>query len=291
MRTDLECIPCLVRHTLAAIRQVIDDKGVQEQVMREALKLVSEMDTEKPPPLTARRVYRLLNRHTHGRDPYAKAKERLNRFALSIYPRLKDIVEASRNPLETAIGPAIAGNGMDLGVFSQLEDRTIDAAIDRSLTRPVKGTDVSQFSQAVDSARRILFLADNAGEIVLDRLLIEQMPLNRTTYAVRGAAVINDATMTDAEACGLTDLVNVIDNGSDIPGTVPAECSEEFRRIFDAADLIISKGQGNFETLDSVDRPIFHLLTVKCPVVARSLGFEEGTLVLYRSPVPRESLQ
>ena len=126
-------------------------------------------------------------------------------------------------------------------------------------------------------------LADNAGEIVFDRLLIEQLPIDRVTVAVRGYPVINDATLDDAETAGLTDIVDVISNGSDAPGTLLDDCSEAFRSRFEEADLIIAKGQGNYETLAQSPRPIFFLLRVKCPVVARDLDYPVGSMVVHPS--------
>ena len=154
--------------------------------------------------------------------------------------------------------------------------------IKNSLTISLEG-DVEAFSSAISQANNILYLTDNAGEIVLDQLLIEQMPTERVTVAVRGLPVINDATMKDAEETGLTDLVTVIDNGSDAPGTLLEDCSPAFQQCFTDADLIIAKGQGNFESLNEVRKDIFFLLKAKCPLVSEHLGYPVGSLVLKRS--------
>ena len=125
-----------------------------------------------------------------------------------------------------------------------------------------------------------LYLADNAGEIVFDRLLIERLPAEKVTLAVRGGAVLNDATLIDAENTGITELVEVIRNGSDAPGTILEDCSEEFKRCFAAADLIVAKGQGNYESLSHFKKKIYFLLTVKCSVVAQDLKCCVNDLVL-----------
>jgi len=178
-----------------------------------------------------------------------------------------------------AVRLAIAGNVIDLGVKSNLNESQIHEAIETCLTEPLEG-DLKQFAAAITGATRILYLTDNAGEIVLDRLLIEQLPREKVTVAVRGTPVINDATRTDAETAGITGLVPVIDNGSDAPGTILEDCSGVFRRHFAEADLIIAKGQGNYETLREVPRPLYFLLRVKCPVLAQDLGCPVGRLVL-----------
>jgi uncharacterized protein with ATP-grasp and redox domains len=222
---------------------------------------------------------------TDNRDPYQEMKARFNRLALQIYPVLAERVTHSEDPWKTAIRLTIAGNVMDMAVNSRLSDSHVRDGIDLALTSPFVG-DVEEFSKAISKAERILYLADNTGEIVLDRLLIERMPLERVTVVVRGSPVINDATMIDAEATRLTELVEVIDNGSDAPGTLLHDCSEAFVKRFDKADLIIAKGNGNYETLSEVDRDIFFALKVKCPVIARDLSCQVGTLVLRRSTQP-----
>jgi uncharacterized protein with ATP-grasp and redox domains len=147
--------------------------------------------------------------------------------------------------------------------------------IQNTIKGEIKG-DVALLRKRVAKAEKILWLGDNTGEIVLDRLLLEQMDTNRVTFVVRGGSILNDATMEDAIDAGITEIVKVIDNGADIPGTVLSYCSEQFRDEFARADLIISKGQGNFETLDHDDKRIAFLFKVKCQVVADNSGFQKG---------------
>jgi uncharacterized protein with ATP-grasp and redox domains len=164
-------------------------------------------------------------------------------------------------------------------VRGDLEERQVVEAIDASFQEPLGG-DVEAFARAAGEAQTILYIADNAGEIVFDRLLIEQLGPEKVTVAVRGSPVINDATLRDAEAAGLSGLVEVIENGSDAPGTILADCSDSFRKRFESADLVIAKGQGNYESLSEVEACIFFLLKAKCPVIARDLGSPVGSFVL-----------
>ena len=136
-------------------------------------------------------------------------------------------------------------------------------------------------------AEDILYLADNAGEIVFDRLLIEEMPMDRVTLVVRGGPVINDATRADVEAAGLDSKVSVMDNGSDAPGTIPELCTPLFRDRLGQCDLVIAKGQGNYETLNDFDKNMFFLLKVKCPVIARDADWAVGQMVLCHKPRKR----
>jgi len=282
MKTFFDCIPCFVRQGLDSIRMVTDDEAVHEQLLREILRAAAEMDLRRSPPAMAQRIHRLIRDLTGRSDPYRQSKDRFNLLALELYTELEARVGRSGNPLETAVRLAIAGNVMDMGVNSRLAEHEVHEAIDEALKVPFDG-DVETFGKAISRAKDILFVADNAGEIVFDRLLIEQLPVEKVTVAVRGFPVINDATMKDAEAAGLTALVEVIDNGSDAPGIILGDCSDEFRGRFDAADLIVAKGQGNYETLSDVDKDIFFILKAKCPVIARDLGCEVGSLVLRRS--------
>ena len=141
----------------------------------------------------------------------------------------------------------------------------------------------SQFEQALNDAEEILYIADNAGEIIFDRLLIEQLPIEKVTIAVKGSPVINDATIEDAILAGLHRIIEVIDNGSDGPGTILESCSQEFVDHFEKADLVIAKGQGNYETLSDIDKNIFFILKAKCPVIARDLGCEVGEMIFRKS--------
>ena len=284
MKTYFECIPCLLRQTLEAARLTTDDEAIHEQVLRKVLRAASEMNLRESPPLMAQRIHRLIRQMTGNNDPYSDIKDRFNHFALELYPELKERIERSRESLDTAIRLAIAGNIIDSGVNCHIDETQVHNAIEHALTAPLAG-DPEEFREIISEAKDILYLADNAGEILFDRLLIEQIPLEKVTLAVKGSPVINDACLVDAQATGIADLVEVIDNGSDAPGTILDECSEGFKRRFENADLIIAKGQGNYETLSDVKKDIFFVLKAKCPVIAHHIGCEVGSLVFLRSAI------
>ena len=283
MRTYFDCIPCFMRQTLDAVRLITEDEQIHEQVMREVLRLVSKMDLHQSPPAMAQKIHRLIRRLTGVQDPYQGLKDRFNKLALEMYPTLRERIAASADPFETAVRLAIAGNIIDLGVKTGLAESQVEEVITRSLAEPLDMKALKEFRSATSRAKDILYLGDNAGEIAFDRLLIEQLPCEKITFVVKAAPIINDATMEDAEIVGLTDIVNVIDNGSDVPGTILESCSETFRCRFNEVDLVIAKGQGNYETLSDVDKDVFFILRAKCPVVARHLGCEIGSLVLIRN--------
>lgn len=243
---------------------------------------IAEMDLEKTPPQMAQEIHRIIRSVSGVPDPYAEVKEQFNTLALDLYPDLKEIVAKSSDAFETAVRLAMAGNIIDFGVSSRVTGDMLSASIRESLTYDLDHGSLDALRDEVTSAETILYLCDNAGEIVFDRILIEELPRDRVTAVVRGAPVINDATMEDAVQVGLTQIVRVIDNGSDAPGTILEDCSEELRNALNAADVVIAKGQGNYETLSSVSRSVYHILRVKCPVIARDMGCNVGSCVVTR---------
>ena len=290
MKTYLDCIPCFIRQALDSARAIGAEESVQEQVVRKVLSAAAQMDLRQSPPRMGQRIHRLIRELTGDADPYLRRKKELNDMALRLFPMCRNWVRGSDDPLQTALRLAIAGNVIDLGVKSGLEDGEIHRAIVQALSDPLEG-DIQEFSRAVSAAGDILYLADNAGEIVFDRLLIEQIGPHKVTLVVKGGPIINDATRADAEAAGLTEMVEVIDNGSDAPGTVLEECSSEFQSRFDLAALVIAKGQGNYETLSDQPCDIFFALKAKCPVIARDLQCSLGRMVLRRSGATPETVR
>ncbi len=279
MNIYLDCIPCFVRQGLDAARHVSDDPALHEQMVREVLRLAADLELHRPPPWVAQLIHRRLRELTRVADPYRAVKSRFNRLAVSLLPELSERVRQAADPLAAAVKAAIAANVIDLGVKSAVSEEQAALALAEACATEVHG-DLAGFARLVNEAGQILYLADNAGEIAIDRLLIEQLGPERVTLAVRGAAVINDATREDAREVGLEGFVRIIDNGSDAPGTILDDCSAAFRDRFWSADLIIAKGQGNFETLSGVEANLVYLFKVKCPVIARHAGLPRGVHAL-----------
>ena len=285
MRIFLDCIPCFVRQALDSARLATNDEQIHEKVVREVLRLAADLDISQSPPAIGQQMHRLIRELIGNNDPYHRIKEQFNNLALKLYPELEERVRESEDPFATAVRLAIAGNIIDFGVKTSLAESDVEKTIEQSLNGHLDDTQIQEFKDAVTEAEKILYLADNAGEIVFDRFLIEQLPTQRVTVVVKGEPVINDATMEDAKTAGLTNKVEVIDNGSDGPGTILETCSQAFRNRFEDADLIIAKGQGNYETLSDLDKNIFFILKAKCPVIARDLGCEVGEMILRKSEV------
>jgi len=281
MKTALDCIPCLIRQSLKVARLATADEKVQEAILRETLKHASGLDLARP-PLLGQWIYRQVREHTGQTDPYLTVKRESNRLALALYPGWKQRILASEKPLASAVRLAIAANIIDFGINGDLKPEDIPSALEESFAARLEG-DVSEFLDAATRAKDILYLADNAGELVFDRLFIELLARKNITVAVKGGPAINDALLADAEAAGLPGLTEVIDNGTDGAGTLLDTCSAEFQERFARADLVVAKGQANFETLDECGREIFFLLKIKCPLVGRHIGHEVGSLVVKRN--------
>ena len=281
MNTALECIPCLVRQAVEAVEMSATDSVLKERLLRRLLREIADADWNVMPVAISQRLQRLVREETGKADLYRLLKDQMNRIALELLPALAETAARHSNRSEAVVRLAIAGNLLDAGSKSRIALEDLSQHLDEVWDRPLVG-DVAGLFDAADKARSILYLADNAGEIVFDRLLIEALPLEKVRVAVRGFPVINDATLEDARVAGISELVPVISNGSDAPGTLLEECSREFRDWYNQADLIISKGQGNYETLSGSDRPLFFLLTVKCPMIGEDIGAPVGALVVKR---------
>jgi uncharacterized protein with ATP-grasp and redox domains len=284
MKTYLDCIPCFFKQALEAARLAGCDEVTQKRILNEVSKLIINFRLESSPPEMGRAIYWLVKKVSNKEDPYKEIKEKSNRLALELYPELKRKVEDSKDRLLTAIELAIASNVVDYGVKNVLNvEEEIGKILNKDFESRSKKNraifDYQSFKDGLDKARTILYLADNAGEIVFDRILIEEID-KEVICALRDRPIINDATLEDAKFCGLDRIAELISSGCDAPGILLDTCSKEFLRIYEAADLIISKGQGNFEALSNESRPIFFLFKAKCPVVARDIGCEVGDIVL-----------
>ncbi len=276
MKTYLDCYPCFLRQALDAARLAGADEAQQAHVMQRTLALLQEVSPGATPPETGDRIHRLVRTMIAHGDPYKEAKLKSTEQALVHYPRLKAMVAESDNPLDCAVRIAIAGNSIDFGPRRTYD---LDGDLRRVLAQPFAIYDAEEFRGAIAEATCILYLGDNAGETVFDRVLIEALK-PPVKYAVKGGPTLNDATWEDAEAAGLSASTTLISTGVDAPGTILDRSTQDFRRVYDTADVIIAKGQANYETLSPGDSRLFFMLQVKCPVIARDIGVSVNSIVL-----------
>jgi hypothetical protein len=288
MRTYLDCIPCFYRQALETARLAGANEIVIKKIIDELSKLIPDFPLEASPPEMGRTIYALLRKITGVKNSFKEIKENSNKFALNLYPELKRKINNSEDRLLTVVKLSIAGNVIDYGVKNSIN---VEEEINKILNEDFKSDNdnnktvfrYQEFKEILSKVKHIIYLADNAGEVVFDRLLIEELTEKlgkQVIYVVRDKPVINDALMEDALFCGINKVAKVISSGSDAPGTILKHCSSEFIELYQNAELIISKGQGNYESLSEENKLIFFLFRAKCPLIAEDVGCKIGDMVL-----------
>lgn len=289
MKATNACLPCMLSQAYNTAVLCSTDPAVQKQILDEALRSYAGIDLNDTPAVLSQIAYELCRTMSGVEDPYYPLKQESNRLALTIYPSLRERLDRSADPLLEALLLAVAGNIIDLAI-AQEYDLTED--IVRQIERGFDVEELAGFREAAAGAQRILYLADNAGEIVFDRLLIETLGPERVTLMVKGGPIVNDVMREDLEQVGLAGLVRVADTGCNYFGFPWEYLSETAREEFRAADLVISKGHANFETVTELGEEAnktFYLLKVKCKEVARQLGTFNGAVVLVSHRTTRGS--
>jgi len=261
---------------LRAGRMATSDERKIKKLLDNVGAMMKDIRLESIPPETGDAIYKEVSKITGVADPYKKVKESNIQEALSLYPELKENIRKSDNKLLTAIRIAIAGNVIDLGVgkeFNIVED------VKEILQQEFGILDFNEFKEHLGKANRILYIGDNAGESVFDKILIEELG-RPVIYVVRDIPVINDVTFQDAIDSGIDEVAEIISSGSSAPAAIPELCNEKFIEKFNSFDMVISKGQGNYEGLSNESRSIFFLLKAKCHVIANDLNVKENDIIL-----------
>lgn len=278
MKAKPECIACLFRQAVNTTRVVTGNSAVQTRVLRTLARKMGRVSLNQTPAAMSQPVYDTVARVTGVKDPYARQKRETNAAAMSLLPRLERMIAHSPDPLKAAVHLAVAGNIIDLGIGHAFD---LSRDVHRIMRQPFAIDAYREFARELRPGRRLLYLGDNCGEIVFDRVLVEHLAARGVgvTFVVKSGPIINDATMEDARTMGMTAVCPVITTGSNDIGVHWSHVSAEFRRHARAADIILAKGHGNFETC--VGRPgnYYFLLKAKCDVVARELGVKTGDTV------------
>lgn len=278
MELFLDCLPCLLRQSLEAARLVTDDEGVQASILEESLATLTKHAEFSCAPALAQDIHAIIRHATGEADPYRDIKRRDLEAALDLLPLVSGYVGSGEGALLRALKVAATGNLMDSALLMDLD---ITACIESELERPFSRCDLAPLVRDLAGARTVLIIGDNAGEAVFDTALARLLAKDHdVTFAVRDAPIINDVTTREAAAAGMDAIARIVSTGCRAPGTVLSSCTEEFRALFERADVVISKGQGNFEALAGCGRPVYFLLKAKCAKVARFLDVEIGDSVL-----------
>jgi len=277
MRLQLDCLPCILRQVLEISRKATSKQEVQEKIMKEAIEILRNFKNYKTPPELAKEVHGLVKLYTGNPDPYKEIKKQSIKKAKGLYNFLKEFLNQQKDKLYWALKISAIGNVLDYGVYSQVE---LEKDIEKELKKDFALCNLKDFKELLERAKKILIIGDNAGETVFDKILLEELKINEKFYAVRGAPIINDATLEDAYDSGLHECSYIISTGCSLPGIDFKECTQEFLEIFNKADVIISKGQGNYESLSEVKKDnLFFLLKIKCPVIAGHIGIDINNYV------------
>ncbi len=277
LKLKLDCIACIVKQALKAARLATSDEKIQEKILRRVMEKLLKVEWCTTPPKLVQEsgVLDVIRELSGVDDPYEKIKVKSNDEALALSSYVKEIIRRSRDPLETAVRIAIAGNIID---FAAVESYDLKETINRVLRVEPAVNYYSYLRNDVLSSEKLLYIADNAGEIVFDKILIEEMigyrgrVFKEILFVVKDKPMVNDATIKDAEYIGIDRIPNLKLIGE------PAG-SERVRMLIKKYDLVISKGQGNYEEYSSEEN-IYFLLIAKCPIVAEDLGVKVGDVVI-----------
>lgn len=268
MKLAGDCYVCAMRQALSAARLVSDDEGFHHRCLIESAGMLAAADPDMTPPELGEGIYRAVRELSGDPDPFRDQKLEQNRAVEAILPWLRETVSSATDPLLAAVRLAIAGNAVDPGAQESFD---LEGSVALALEGSAQLAAYPRLRKVLRHGGTVLLVADNCGEIVFDRVLIETM-LGAADFevvlAVRGGPIINDVTMVEARELGMDRLCTVISSGMEMPGTVLERATPEFTDTFDRADVVISKGQGNWETLEDCPREVFFLLQAKCPVVA-----------------------
>ncbi|MBD3164216.1 DUF89 family protein [Candidatus Woesearchaeota archaeon] len=278
MKTYLECIPCFIKQALNVCEHIDADEKTREKIVRRVLKRLSSIDLDKKPPEFAFYVYNTIEKVSPNIDFYKKIKQKDNLAALEALAKTKEIVEKAKDPLKAAAKAAIAGNIMD---FAHHNNYNILETVSRSVDEKLSIDHYAKLLAELKQASRIAYLADNAGEIVLDRLFIEEIrkiTQAEVNFFVRNKPIVNDATIEDAEQAGINKVANLKINK--IRTTFPFTSNPSFVKFLKDQDVIISKGQANYECLSELKANIFFLLITKCPVITDHIKVKKGTFII-----------
>ncbi len=278
MLSDYRCFFCFIKSFSRLIERDLTSVEEKNSFTAEMASLYLEYKDNLVAPVFVAKLHEALFKYTGNADPYKQVKRESNDLVLSLYQGYKLKVLDSENPFDLALRLAIAGNIID---FAVKEEYDLEGTINNVLSADFAINHSDQLRQALKDADTVLYLGDNCGEIVFDKLLVETIDHPDLYFAVRGAPIINDATYEDALYVGVDKVAKLISNGNNAPSTIVNACSLEFQEIWEKADVVIAKGQGNLEGLwAEKQKKIFNLLMVKCDLIAESLKVNLNDFVI-----------
>lgn len=282
MKLLLDCLPCLLKQTLNAARKAGAAYELQAQLVKSAAIMLADCRPDVSAPELCRDIHAMVRSACRVCDPYAAEKEAEIKMAQELLPALIGLCPSQQDPLAHAVHIAAAGNLIDAAVY----DHISAGMLAEELKLPFGIDQTAALREELENASLVLMIGDNAGEAVFDTAILRLLRGKKLVYAVRSQPVLNDVTMADAQAAGVGQYAQIVSSGCPAPGCLIDECTEEFRQLFYRADVVIAKGQGNFEALSQADRRVYLLLKAKCASIAGHLGVAAGSFVLTTSQSP-----
>ncbi len=285
MKHSIDCLPCLLQQAVRLAKNHLPSEKAQIELVKQIMATMASIDEDASSPYIAHKIQIALKESLKNPDPYREDKKYYNLEMLKLENELKQLLESSDNPFDTGLKLAAAGNIIDFGPGYELSRDVVLRTIKETLAKDYQHEVSESLKAALEHADKILYLGDNAGEIVFDKVFIQTIkecyPQREVYFATRGKPVLNDITEEDAYLVGMDSLAMIINNGTDIPGTVLEYCSSDFRKIFVEADIIISKGQGNFESLLGCGREnLYYIFLCKCSLFMERLGAKQNDIML-----------
>jgi len=276
MKTFPDCYACLTGQAISAVKHNTTDIEIQIRTIREVLQILAEVDDDLSPSEITGKTNRVIKKNTGVVDLYEKKKRASHNLALKYLEDLRNLLKEGKDSLDQGVKISAAGNIIDI---IHVGDYDLWEEVERTVNQELVGGGLEAFRKALQSAPYLLYLADNVGETIFDRVFIESLDIP-VIYAVKGEPILNDATLADALAAGIDKVAQVVETGTWSPGTVLHQASEDFQQLFARSELVLSKGQANYETMDEEGDKVFFLLRIKCPVLGRQIDAPRGSLVL-----------
>lgn len=282
MKNYIECYPCFLKQAVEASKMATNNEEVRWEILKKASSLISIFPNEETPPALGKAIHSIVRDCSKSSDPYRRVKDEYNHKALNLIPFIDKTIEVSQDRFITAVKFLAIANIIDFGPFNA-DQIDLNKMFNSKLESEFKGkVSIQSFINSIKKANNILYVADNCGEIVIDTYFINNFLSDKeVTLSVKGSPILNDATRKDLEHLCLSKNITVIDNGDNAPGTILKNCSQDFLDSYKNADLVILKGQGNFEGVGKPERKnVYSILVAKCPVIARHINCEINDLVI-----------
>lgn len=287
MKMRDKCLPCVVNQVIKTAN--ITGVNNKEELLREVFTYLSKMDFNITTPEIIGEVFAMIKKHVDNPDPYKETRDHYNTMFLKLLPEFEKKIEETEDSFQLAVRYAIVGNIIDFNPIHNTLLEDIFDCFEKMENLELAINDSKALMKDILSAKTVLYLGDNCGEICLDKILLKKIkelnPKVEMVFGVRGKPVVNDSIAEDAYTVGIDEYAEIIDNGDGSLGTVLNRTSHEFKEFYNKADVVIAKGQANYECLSEENKNIYFLLMTKCDVIANDIGVPEKKMICMKNMV------